>query len=137
MCRHRRGVCRGHKGKISEQIAQILWFTEYEEEIVCDFAAIYGIHDMDSLSGPEFVRFARRLVHYEGAVVGQIKMDHMQQDGDGQSVARRDSNVESTTKIKMSDAMSEIIQDEVAALNYESQQAGWGDLFERVTVSDS
>lgn len=89
---------------------------------------------MWNLDGPKFVRFASRLMYYSGAVTGKIKVDYAEgADADGNPV-KRDENVESTTKMKMSEAMGQVAQDDLSSLNYESQSAGWGDLFDRVSV---
>ncbi len=87
---------------------------------------------MESLSGLEFVRFARRLIYYEGAVVGQIKRDQAEREEGGQSPSSAD--VVSTKTIKMSDAMGQVSGDEFSSLNSESLASGMGNLFERVTV---
>lgn len=80
-----------------------------------------------------FVRFAARLPWYEGSVRWQITADTSEMDENGERKPK-DSNVESTKKIKMSEAIGQVAQDEFSALNYDSQAAGMGDLFERVTV---
>lgn len=113
-----------------------MWFPDYIEEIECDFAAIYGIKDMWSLDGPYFVRFAARLVWYEGAVRSKIKYDTSEMNEDGQ-LTLKDPNVESTVKMKMSEAVGKVAteaNDELASLNSDSLSSGMGDLFERVTV---
>lgn len=88
---------------------------------------------MWNLTGPYFVRFATRLPYYQGAVVGKIKHDFSETDDEGNLVPR-DSNVESTKKVKMSEAMGRVSGDDLTALNIESQANDMGDLFERVTV---
>ena|ERR1043165_8236301 len=127
-------VSRGHLKKLSEQTGQFLWFPDYIEEIECDFAAIYGIQDMWSLDGPKFVRFASRLPWYEGAVRGKIIRDTTELDENGETVVKRDPNVEKTTKMKMSEAVGQVVKDDFVAMNQESLASGMGDLFERVTV---
>lgn len=88
---------------------------------------------MWSLDGPYFVRFAARLMYYQGAVAGKIKYDYSEIDDEGTPV-KRDSNVESTKKVTMSEAMGRTGGDDLSALNFESQANDMGDLFERVTV---
>lgn len=130
---HRTGgrFFRGYVEKIREQIEQLIWFTEYEDEIICDLAAIYGILDPKTLSGPDFVRFARNLIYYQGAVAGKMKVDYMDSNPDSELFGEQPSEGK---KIRMSDAMAELKGDEFTSLNYESQSNGLGDLFERVTV---
>lgn len=134
MCSPGYRFCRKHSGKISEQIAQILWFTEYEELIICDLAAIYGIRDPEELSGPEFVRFARNLIYYEkSAVVAKIRYDQNLEENGG--IASENYSSEPVKKITFSDAMKEYAQaDDFDVLNAESRQADMGDLFEKVSV---
>ena len=128
--------CRGHPEKISEQIAQILWFTEYIDEIEADFAAIYHILDMEDLEGPKFVRFASHLIYYEGAVQGKIKADYQEMQSDGEETSTSSSNSGTTQKMSMSEAMSRY-GDDLDALNYESEANMGGTLFERAVVDTS
>lgn len=113
------------------QIEQIIWFTEYEDEIICDLAAIYGILDAEELGGPDFVRFARHLIYYQGAVAGKMKLDYREANPDSDYPEYTGSS--SSNTIKMSDAVHERGLD-VGMFNAESQMAGMGDLFERVSV---
>ncbi len=78
------------------------------------------------------MRFARHLVHYEGAVVSQIKFDHAKLTEEGS----RDINVESTQKMKMSEAIGRTGHDNLDMLNQESLSEGMGGLFERVTAPE-
>jgi hypothetical protein len=128
---------RGHKGKIRAQLEQILWFTEYEEEIETDFAAIYGIQDVEELSGRKFVRFARRLIYYDGAVVKKMQIDINEESGSSSSPSQTTQTQGPTTKMSMGEAMKKYRgsgSDDLDALNYESESAMGGTLFERVTV---
>jgi hypothetical protein len=111
-----------------------MWFTEYIEEIECDFAAIYGIRDMWSLDGPYFVRFASRLIYYEGAVQGKIKADYAKQEEEAAGVSSSSPEAVSTTKMSMSDAMKKYKADDLDILNRESESSMGGTLFERVSV---
>jgi hypothetical protein len=134
------GLCRGAEGKITHVRAlleEILWFTEYEEEIETDFAAIYGILDMEALSGRRFVKFARRLVYYEGAVIKKMQMDYGNQTESGQIPTAAPESTGPTQKVSMSEAMKKYSgkgSDDLDAINYESESAMGGTLFERVTV---
>ena len=93
---------------------------------------------MWELSGPEFVRFASRLGFYDGAVKTKIQNDYADQMGESSAgTVKIDPNVERTSKAKMSDLMGSTMQDEFYAMNQESLSNGMGDLFERVTVSDT
>jgi hypothetical protein len=140
VCEPRGRVRRGHKGKITHVRAlleEILWFTEYPEEIETDFAAIYGILDPEELSGRKFVRFARRLVYYEGAVLKKMQMDYSNQTENGQISVSSPENTGPTQKMSMSEAMKKYKgqgTDDLDALNFESESAMGGTLFERVTV---
>lgn len=118
-------------------LEEILWFTEYPEEIETDFAAIYGILDLEALSGRKFVRFARRLVYYDGAVVKKMQIDYSERTGEGQDPYKAVHNEGPTTKVSMADAMKKYQGDDFDSLNHESQANGMGDLFERVTVPSS
>jgi hypothetical protein len=118
-------------------LEEILWFTEYPEEIETDFAAIYGISDVETLSGRKFVKFARRLVYYEGAVVAKMKIDYTEVSSDGQISVKSPENSGPTQKISMSEAMKKYgggSSDDLDALNFESQSSMGGELFERVKV---
>jgi hypothetical protein len=131
---------RGAEGKIThvrELLEQILWFTEYLEEIETDFAAIYGILDVESLPGRKFVRFARRLIYYEGAVLKKMQMDYNESSESSTPSAPQTQETGPTTKMSMGEAMKKYnkgTHDDLDALNYESQSAMGGTLFERVTV---
>lgn len=139
MCKPRRGLRGRDKGKITHVRAlleEILWFTEYEEEIETDFAAIYGILDLEALSGRKFVKFARRLIYYEGAVIKKMQIDH-QQSEDGPISVQAPENNGPTKKMSMSEAMKKYSgegSDNPDAINFESESAMGGTLFERVTV---
>lgn len=144
MHQHRRSLRGGDKGKIAHiraLLEEILWFTEYPEEIETDFAAIYGILDMESLDGRRFVKFARRLVYYDGAVVKKMQIDYAEgSESRGNSAPSSPETVETVgqpVKMSMADAMKKYRGnrgDELDALNYESESAMGGTLFERVSV---
>lgn len=92
---------------------------------------------MEDLSGRKFVRFARRLVYYEGAVIKKMQLDYGNQTESGQISAKSPQNTGPTEKISMSEAMKKYKgqgTDDLDALNYESESAMGGTLFERVTV---
>lgn len=125
------GFCRGYSEKISEQIEQLLWFTEYPDEIEADFAAIYHIPNIEEVDGPKFVRFALRLPYYQGAVMGKIKVDYQEQLDEEENGPAPSKN---TSKVSMSEAMGKY-SDELDALNYESEANMMGSLFERVAVT--
>lgn len=111
-----------------------MWFTEYFPEIQTDFAAIYGILDVYSLDGPFFVRFASRLVYYQGAVTAKIQYDYQQSSENGETSSSSTSEKPvSSTKMSMTQAMGKY-GDELDALNFESEATGGDTLFERVSV---
>lgn len=112
-----------------------MWITEYIDQVECDFHAIYHIPDMRVLDGPTFIRFACNLIYYAGAVQGKLKSDYSEHNEDGSVTLRADPKVESTQKVKMSDAMKQYGEsDDLDALNMDSEAAMGGTLFERVTV---
>lgn len=85
---------------------------------------------MESLSGRKFVRFASRLIYYQGAVVAKMQRDYGPE-------AENDETPQSTSnssKMSMSDAMKKYTPDNLDALNRESESAMGGTLFERVSV---
>ena len=140
MCKPCCSFRRGSEGKITHVrglLEEIIWFTEYFEEIETDFAAIYGILDLEALTGRKFVQFARRLIYYEGAVVKKMQLDYSDQSGNGQITVQSPENTAPAQKISMSEAMKKYKgqgSDDLDALNYESESAMGGTLFERVTV---
>lgn len=92
---------------------------------------------MEGLSGPEFVRFARNLPYYAGAVQAKMKADYYEAHENGEL----DENTQPSTpqkstpsvKLKMTEAMQRY-GDDLDGLNYESESAMGGTLFERVSV---
>lgn len=85
---------------------------------------------MWSLDGPYFVRFASRLMWYTGAVQGKIKYDYRDEVS---GEAEMSVQTEPEQKMSMKSAMSKY-GDNLDAINYESESAMGGTLFERVTV---
>jgi hypothetical protein len=67
---------------------------------------------------------------YAGAVQGKIKYDYRDETGTGEQMTVQS---EPTQKMSMKDAMGRY-GDNLDALNYESESAMGGTLFERVTV---
>ena len=83
------------------------------------------------------MKFARRLVYYEGAVIKKMQMDYGNQTENGQISAKSPENTGPTQKVSMSEAMKKYSgkgSDDLDAINYESESAMGGTLFERVTV---
>jgi len=89
---------------------------------------------MWELDSSYFVRFASRLPYYSGAVHSKIKTDYQDHLDENGNAVIKDSAVEKTVKMKLSDAISQTVSDDFSALNHESQMSGMGDLFERVSV---
>lgn len=85
---------------------------------------------MESLSGRKFVRFASRLIYYQGAVVAKMKLDYGP-EAEGDETYTTSPN---SSKMSMSDAMRKYTPDNLDALNRESESAMGGTLFERVSV---
>ncbi len=87
---------------------------------------------MWNLDGPYCVRFASRLIYYQGAVVAKIQHDQKEREESDDPTSYGEKPV-STTKMSMSDAMGKY-GDDLDSLNYESEAAMGGTLFERVTI---
>lgn len=80
------------------------------------------------------MKFARRLIYYDGAVAKKMQIDYREQSENGQISVQSPENTGPTQKLSMADAMKKYQGDDFDALNHESQANGMGDLFERVTV---
>jgi hypothetical protein len=114
---------------------EVLWIVNYIQDIRADFFAIYHIPDWEALDGPLFVSLAERLPMYEGALQGRIKLENATEE---------DSMVESTGNYRsepgeftpgqvltLSEALSGDAQ--LMAMQEESIQQGWGNLFDMAT----
>lgn len=76
-------------------------------------------------------------MYYQGAVVAKMKMDYTEVSDTGQITVKSPENTGPTQKMSMSEAMKKYkgeSSDNLDALNYESESAMGGTLFERVTV---
>lgn len=107
---------------------EVLWITNYEEDIHADFFAIYHIMDWESLDGPLFISLAERLPLYEGAVQGRMRLESQEEDINEGTTMENPGNWTPGQSIKMTDALSGDAK--LMAMQKESVAAGWGNIFE-------
>lgn len=118
---------------------EVFWIVNYLQDIRADFFAIYHIPDWEVLDGPLWVSLVERLPLYEGALQGRIKLeqehksrrDDVDLDYDDDDYYDSDSPYTPGQSMSMAQALSG--NSKLHALNEESNQAGWGDLFEMKT----
>lgn len=107
---------------------EVLWITNYMQDIRADFFAIYHIPDWETLDGPLFVSLAERLPMYEGALQARIKLENATEDTRHTEHDSEDSEFTAGQIMSMSEALSG--GSKIDALNAESVKQGWGELFE-------
>jgi hypothetical protein len=118
-----------------KRAVEVLWITNYLQDIRADFFAIYHIPDWEALDGPLFVSLAERLPMYEGALQGRIKLENAREDGSyyESDHATPDYSSESSQytpgqSLSMSEALSG--DGKLMAMQDESVKQGWGEIFE-------
>jgi hypothetical protein len=117
---------------------EVLWIVNYLQDIRADFFAIYHIPDWEALDGPLFVSLAERLPLYEGALQGRIKLENATEEdsmvettGDYQNYQSEPSEFTPGQVLSLSEALSGDAK--LMAMQEESVQQGWGNLFEMAT----
>lgn len=107
---------------------EVIWITNYLQDIHADFFAIYHILDWESLDGPLFISLAERLPMYEGALQGRLKLENQDEGNTTYSSGSDDTGWAPGQSISMAEALSG--DSKLLALNEQSQKDGWGDLFQ-------
>ena len=118
-----------------------MWVFEYEDEIEADFIHFYGIYDIwtdERLDGPRYLRLAKQLVLYEGAVRRKMTIDHQDELGSGEvTYTSEDGDFAPGQTMSMGEALARSKGDDMAvleSLSKDSNNAGLGDLFEYETA---
>lgn len=107
---------------------EVLWITNYDQDIHADFFAIYHIMDWESLDGPLFIALAERLPMYEGAVQSRMRLESSTEGTDPVAVDNSSNNWAPGQTMTMTDALSGDAK--LLAMQNESVAQGWGDIFE-------
>lgn len=107
---------------------EVLWITNYLDDIHADFFAVYHVMDWESLDGPLFILLSERLPLYEGAVQARIRLENAEEDIQRGNMMPDPSEYTPGQTMSMAEALSGDAQ--LMAMQQESVQQGWGNLFE-------